>query len=189
MQNTFETGGGYLRKIRRLMGCLAAPAFFGSGLLIYASDDLGTLAFSIGITAICALALYKAIMTRHDGTLLIDEQGIWITQSTDPLALNHKAKTNRTFVAWNDIENVDIGEERPHTKNVAPDHIPIDSEKLSRRSRFMAQLSSDRWSVMIDHKNKRPCHLYASNMNDPWEAGTALGKALWGRNFIHTEEE
>jgi len=189
MKDSFETGGAYLRKMRRLMGCLSAPTLLGSFLFIDASTDAGTLAFSIGITAICSMALYKAVTTRKDGTLRIDDRGIWVVQSADPLALNAKTKSERTHVAWSDIEHIDIGYEQHQAKHFAPNHISIEPEKRVRRSRFMAHMSGCDWSIMIDHKHNKPCHLYAANMNEPWKAGPALGLALWSRGFIASGEE
>ena len=189
MKHTFETGGRYLQKIRVLMGCIAAPAFLGGVMLTYASADLGATLFSIAITSLCAAALYKAVTTRSDGTLMIDSRGIWLTQSSDPLGTNSARKINRTLIAWADIENIDIGKERLVSNEIAPTHMPTSRDKLLLRSRFMAHQSGDSWSIMIDHKQNRPCHLYASNMNVPRAAGIALGNALWSRGLIQIEEE
>ena len=171
------------------MGCLSTPASLGCVMLSFASDEPGKLMFSMALTMVCVAALYKAISTKSDGILTIDEKGIWIAQLKDPIAISQNGKLERTHVSWSDIDFVDVGSGRMQKGHIAPNHIPIDPRKLARKSRFMAHMSRTDWSIVIDHKSTQPTHIYATNMNQPAEAGKAIGTALWSRNLIATNEE
>jgi len=168
---------------------MSTPALFGSFLFIHGSGDLGTLVFSLSITTLCALVVFKTISTSRDGVLTIDAKGIWLEQSIDALALNSKKPLERTHVAWKHIQSVDVGYGVEQPKQVAPAHVPLEPEKQNRKSRFMAHMSGQDWSLMIDHNSPRPVHLYAANMNQPEQAGEALGLALWKRNLIASESD
>ena len=189
MQSSFETGGTHLLRIRRFMGCLSAPASLGCVMLMFASDEAGTLLFSMALTTVCAAALYKAISTKSDGILTIDQKGIWIEQLTDPIAVAGDRKRERTHISWSDIEFVDVGTGHTQKGHIAPNHTTIEPTKLLRKSRFMAHMSRTDWSVVIDHKSTQPAHIYATNMNRPVDTGKAIGNALWSRNLITANEE
>ena len=183
MENSFETGGAYLLRLRRVFGCLSLPTFFGVLMLVFAADNLGATVLAVSLVFIVGTILFKVITTSSDGVLRIDERGIWIEQQLTPIAAPKK-KTHKTLVAWSQIESIDVGYGRPSKQTVEPEHIPIEAERLLRKPSFMTHMSRKDWSLIVKVNPGEPVHIYATNMNDGQATGTAIGLALWSRNLI-----
>ena len=188
MDNTFETGGAYLLRLRKHFGCLTAPTFSGIFLMIFVAEDLGAILFTVSGTFILGAVLVNVIRTKSDGTLRLDERGIWIEQMLNPI-VPAKKQISKTLVAWDAIRSVDVGYGEKNKQRVAPIHVPIEAERLMRKPSFMTHMSRRDWSLMIDIGQQDPVHIYAANMNDGPAAGAAIGQALWNRNLIEATEQ
>ncbi len=188
MRATFDTGGAYLRKIRLIYGCLTVPTIAGFLLLITAANDLEGTILAAGLLCVLGTILYSAITTSSDGQVRIDARGIWTEQTLNPITPGKK-QVSKTLAAWDEIQTVSVGYGTKNKQTVAPNHVPVPVNKLSRKPSFMAHMSGTDWSLLIDIGQAKPIHMYAANMNDGRAVGTAIGLALWKRNLIAVSVE